>query len=257
MKNIELLNICYEFINRFITVDTLVELLDNMDKTKLSIKEQKRINDLISKIKIITNNIPNEEDEYIKNEKENTKCIIEKLESIPKYEEFLNKKIDDLKETYNKERDSKERWSKVVECINENEYFNECFDSLTDYELLEFITQNISAPYPPQITEEKFQSLVKVGIDNDKREWLWRLAFNYEKSNFNFNSIIDYFIDVKDGYYLVELICAIGEYLNIDSIIDKLNDKELMEYLIRNKEIIEHHVTDKQIKKFIKKYKSI
>ena len=63
------------------------------------------------------------------------------------------------------------------------------------YELLEFIAQYIQVPYPPQLTQEEFESLVQVGIEQDKREWLWRLAFNYEKSNINFDSIVDYFIE--------------------------------------------------------------
>ena len=67
--------------------------------------------------------------------------------------------------------------------------------------------------------------------EQDKREWLWRLAFNYEKSNINFDSIVDYFIEKKDGYYIAELICAIGECLDIDVMIDKINDKELIEDL--------------------------
>ena len=32
---------------------------------------------------------------------------------------------------------------------------------------------------------------------------------NYEKSKINFDSIVDYFIEKKDGYYIAELISAI------------------------------------------------
>ena len=36
MKNMELLNICYQFFNILITADELIEMLDNMDKSNLS-----------------------------------------------------------------------------------------------------------------------------------------------------------------------------------------------------------------------------
>ena len=149
--------------------------------------------------------------------------------------------------------DSHERWFNITNYINENKYFNTCFDSLSDYELLEFIAQNIKAPFPPSFNQEEFDRLVKAGIEKDEREWLWRLAFNYEGRNLNFDSIVNYFIKKKDGYYLAELISAVGECLNIDSIIDKINDRELIEDLKVRKQVISSYVTDEQFKNLIGK----
>lgn len=104
--------------------------------------------------------------------------------------------------------------------------------------MLEFIAQNIQAPFPPNLSQEEFDKLVKVGIEKDEREWLWRLAFNYERRKISFDDIVDYFIKKKDGYYLSELIIAIGECLNIDSIIDKIDDRELIEDLKKEKMIL-------------------
>lgn len=67
----------------------------------------------------------------------------------------------------------------------------------------------------------------------------------------NFNSIVDYFIKKKDGYYLAELISAFGECLNIDEIIDKINDKELIEELKNRKSIICHYVSEEQFNRLI------
>ena len=90
-------------------------------------------------------------------------------------------------------------------------------------------------------------------LEKDKREWLWRLAFNYERQDINFDGIIDYFISQKDGYYLTELISAIGESLDIDKIIDKINDKELINYLKEEKSIISKHVSEAQFNRLISK----
>jgi hypothetical protein len=256
MKNKELLNICYKFFNRFITADKLIEELTNMDTTDLSkknIEEQKK---LIKEIKTIAQNIPNEIDEYVIQKKDQIKNMIDRFEKNPKDDKnlvFLNKHLENLKKDYEKEMDSHERWFRITDCINKNSYFNKVFESLTDYELLEFIAQNISAPFPPNLTQEEFDRLVKIGIEKDKREWLWRLAFNYENSNINFDSIVEYFIKKKDGYYLAELISAVGERLNIDKIMDMINDKELIEDLKNRKSVISHYVSEEQFNRLIGK----
>lgn len=75
---------------------------------------------------------------------------------------------------------------------------------------------------PPQIDQEKFNDLVKVGIENDEREWLWRLAFNYNEKNKDFSLIEDYFIAKKDDYYLTELISAVSKDLDMKRLKEKV-----------------------------------
>lgn len=256
MKNKELLNICYKFFNRFITADILIEQLTNIDKTNLSKNDIEETNKIISDIKKIADNTPNKIDEYVIKKKETISNLIKKIEQIPKDDnnsDFLNRQLDNLKKDYDREMDSHERWFAITDCIDKNDYFTKTFESLTDYELLEFIAQNIQAPFPPNLTQEEFDKLVKVGIEKDEREWLWRLAFNYERSKINFDNIVDYFIKKKDGYYLAELISAIGDCLNIDSIINKIVDKELIEDLKKRKGVISYYVSDEQFNRLIDK----
>lgn len=94
--------------------------------------------------------------------------------------------------------------------------------SMSDYELLEFITQYISVPLPPNISQEYFDDLVKLAIEKDERESLWRLAMNYNRKGKDFTEIENYFLDKRDAYYLVELISAVREDLNINGLIDKI-----------------------------------
>ena len=258
MKNKELLKICYKFLNRFITEDELIKMLNDIDKNKYSKEEREELDKLIKEIIVILNKTPNEVDEFIINKKKKINEMIEMLEEIPQnenYFDFLNKQIESLRNDYNKEIDSHKRWLAVVDYISESEYFNKSFESLSDYELLEFIAQYISTPFPPKLKQKEFDRLVKIGIENDKREWLWRLAFNYEESNFDFDSIVDYFIETKDGYYIAELISAVGQCLDIDKLIDKLNDKELIKDLKDRKGVIEGYVTEEQFNRMISKLK--
>lgn len=256
MKNMELLNICYKFFNRFITANILIEQLSNIDKTNLSKNDIYETNKIISDIEKIANDIPNKIDEYVEKEKEKINKLIKMIEQIPKDKnnsEFLNNQLNSLQDDYAREMDSQERWFAITDYIDKNNYFSETFESLTDYELLEFIAQNIQAPFPPNLTQEEFDRLVKVGIENDEREWLWRLAFNYERKKINFDEIVDYYIKKKDGYYLTELISAVGECLNIDRIFNKIEDKELIEYLKKRKDVISNYVSDEQYNKLVEK----
>ena len=240
----ELLNNCYKFFNRFITVNELIENLSNIDKTNLDNDSKNRLDDLIQKIKKISGENPNKEDELVRKNREHIHKMIDKFTKILETEEieFIRNSLNHMKENIKRDIDCYDRWLSVFNCINENDYFNECFESLTDYELLEFITQYINAPFPPKLTQEEFDKLVKVGIEKDKRELLWRLAFNYERHDINLEAIPNYFIEKKDGYYIVELISAIGDSLDIDKIVDKINDKELIEYLKKEKSIISKYV---------------
>lgn len=95
---------------------------------------------------------------------------------------------------------------------------------MNDYELLEFIVQYISVPMPPEIDQKAFDALAQIAIDKDEREWLQRLAFNYNGKNKNFSLIEDYFIKVKDDYYLTELISAIQEDLDMKKLKKKVLD---------------------------------
>ena len=246
--NKEFLNICYKFFNRFITVRELIDKL-----SEINVKE---INDLVVKIRKIDISLPNSKDEYVIKKKEKDKSLIDKLDTIPRNDKDLNalyNAIDNMKNSYDKEIDSYERWLKVFECISQNDYFNNCFDALSDYELLKLIAEYIKAPFPPQLDQKEFDKLVKVGIEHDEREWLWRLAFNYEDKDIKIDSIINYFIKVKDGYYLVESISAFGESLDINKIVDKINDKDLIKYLEENRSIVDNYLSDEQFNKLMSK----
>ena len=127
---------------------------------------------------------------------------------------------------------------------------------MNDLELLEFITQYICMPNTPRITQNKFDSLVMVGIKDNKRESLWRLAFNYNQKGLDFSYIVDYFIEMKDVYYLVELISAVREDLDMDKLIMKIvntNDKIFIDKLLANSNNI-NLFNEEEIKKLTVKF---
>lgn len=239
----DLVSLMYKYINRFINSDELLESLEELDLNNFTDEEKASIKKLIDDIKSIKDKIPNEVDEIEKNRLEINEKYVNGIDKILQNNTLENKlkekflKIrEGLLEDKKKVKDGGKLYESLFTLLADNDLINYYCDLLNDYELLEFIAQYISVPIPPQIDQEKFNDLVKVGIKNNEREWLWRLAFNYNRKNKDFSLIEDYFIEKRDDYYLTELISAVREDLNM---------KKLKKKVIATKD-----------KKFINKVKS-
>ena len=239
----DLVSLMYKYINRFINSDELLESLEELDLNNFTDEEKASIKKLIDDIKSIKDKIPNEVDEIEKNRIEINEKYVNGIDKILQNNTLENKlkekflKIrEGLLEDKKKVKDGGKLYESLFTLLADNDLINYYCDLLNDYELLEFIAQYISVPMPPQISQEKFDKIVKVGIENDEREWLWRLAFNYNEKNKDFSLIEDYFIEKRDDYYLTELISAV---------IEDLNMKKLKKKVIATKD-----------KKFINKVKS-
>ena len=239
----DLVSLMYKYINRFINSDELLESLEELDLNNFTDEEKASIKKLIDDIKSIKDKIPNEVDEIEKNRLEINEKYVNGIDKILQNNTLENKlkekflKIrEGLLEDKKKVKDGGKLYESLFSLLADNNLINYYCDLLNDYELLEFIAQYISVPMPPQISQEKFDKIVKVGIENDEREWLWRLAFNYNEKNKDFSLIEDYFIEKRDDYYLTELISSVREDLNM---------KKLKKKVIATKD-----------KKFINKVKS-
>lgn len=224
-----LVTLMYKYINRFINSDELLESLKELDLKNFSKEEKISINKLIDDIKIIKDKTANEIDEIEKNRLETIERIVSNINIIlesDNLEKDLREKIEHRKEYLledkKKVKDGGKLYESIYILLADNKLINHYWNLMNDYELLEFIAQYISVPIPPQIDQEKFNDLVKVGIKNNEREWLWRLAFNYNRKNKDFSLIEDYFIEKKDSYYLTELISAVREDLNMKKLKEKV-----------------------------------
>lgn len=235
----DLVNIVYRYINRFINSQELVKLLEDIDKTKFSDKEVNEIEMLLEKVKKIIETIPIEIDQVEIRRMASLNRVLEDLEKIKENEnnsnearKFAENKYNSLIKDKNIERDSGPRYEKLCGLLLNNfVYVNSC-EKMSDLELLEFITQYISAPITPNINQGTFNDLVTIGIQEDKREALWRLAFNYSRKNKDFTSIEDYFVQKRDDYYLIELVSAVKEDLDIDKLVEKVINTKDKKFII-------------------------
>ncbi len=238
----DLVNIIYRYANRFINSEELIELLKNMDTKNFSDNERSELNNLLQEVKETINTTEIKIDQVEINRLtminrlldsfDNTK-ISEEMNDKAKKEtiKFIEKTHKELLEDKEKVRDSGPRYEKLFEILTHFPLYNKACLQMDDLELLEFITQYISVPLPPPINQEYFDDLIEVGIKEDKRESIWRMAMNYNRKGKDFSKIVDYFIEKRDDYYLAELISGVEEDLDLDSVIDKALKTEDIEFL--------------------------
>ncbi len=227
----DLVDLMYKYINRFINSDELLNRLENLNLSNFNNDEKVSINKLINNIKIIKDKTANEIDEIEKNRLATIEKIVSDINKILESENLekdIKEKIAKRKKYFieekKKTKDGGKLYKNLYTLLADNTLLNYYWESMSDYELLEFIAKYISVPMPPQIDQEKFEKIVKAGIEKDEREWLWRLALNYSKKEFDYSLIEDYYIKIKDDYYLTELICAVPDEIDINKIRKKVMD---------------------------------
>ena len=227
----ELVNLMYRYVNRFINSNELIKELKKIDICNYQDKEV--INKLIKDIEEVREKTPNEIDKVEKKRLEEIDNLLDKFKEVntsdnePK--EFIEKQYNNLLKDTERVRDGGKLYTRIADLLTNNSVINKFASKMNDKELLTFITRYISVPLPPPIGQEGFNDLVKAGIEEDNREALWRLAVNYDKK-MGFTLIEDYFIEKRDSYYLIELIST-TDSINLDNIVSKVvatNDREFM-----------------------------
>lgn len=234
----ELIKLVHKYINKYINSKELIEGLNNLDLDKYSKKQKEIIEKLVIDIKDITLIIPNEVDEIEKKRLENNNNLLEK------FEKSLDAGVDDLDvknlleglcEKLSKGnkvvRDAGDLYEKIVELLLDNSLVKETLNNISKEDMLDLITSYIASPMNPVLTQEEFNDLVEVGIKNDEREKIWRLASNYSGKGIDFSLIENYFILKRDSYYLGELVCIVEEDLDIKKLLLKVKETNDIKFI--------------------------
>lgn len=252
----ELAKLMYKYRNRLINSDALINALKKLD---YSFYDKNKINELLSEIKKIKRTTPNEIDEYEKNRNALRDEIADafkmiNMDEVDKDAYAMLEKAKNAIEPKKEIRDGGLLYESIHNVLINNPLVIDELEGMDDYELLEFITEYIYMPFPLSITKETFENLVKIAISKDAREDLWRLAYNYNFKDTNFNPIFDYFIKVRDDYYLLELICVIEENIDLEKIKKKVfatKDKDFI-YKVGSRAKSLGYIEDEEIQKIKK-----
>ncbi len=225
----ELVNIIYKYINRFINSKELVKLLSTINRANFTKEDNEKLDKLIEDVKTVIANTNIEIDEIEKHRIKTINKLLNRLQKAANFknndksvQEFIKRQIASLTKDKETQRDSGQRYEKLYDLLVNNEVNIKYIEKMTDLELLEFITQYISVPVTVKLSQEFFDDLVDVGIDKDMREALWRLANNYYQKGIDFTKIEEYFIKKRDSYYLTELLCAVDDDIDKEKTIEKV-----------------------------------
>ena len=227
----DLVNIAYRYVNRFINSEELLALLKAIDESSFSAEEIVEIDKLLDEVENIIRTVPIEIDNEERNRIASINRILSTLEKVKNNKENNQEVLDTVKRQYDnlirekkKVRDSGPRYIELAKSLTTNKTYISYCQKMNPKELLEFITQYISVPMPPRIDQDLFDEMVEAGIKEDKREALWRLVFNYVGRNKDFTRVEDYFIEKRDAYYLTELISIEEKELNMEKLERKIKN---------------------------------
>lgn len=187
------------------------------------------------------------------NNEELLKDLNELKELYPKNKKTITKFITEINKIMSSSLSDIERDSKIEELILKSEYNIETAKTMSPMDVANMIGDLFYLEYLPAIDQEYFDEMVNACVENGEREYAWRLALNYDR-RFDMDKIETYFIDIKDSYYLAELI-SIQDNPNYSRITTKLinsKDKELIQKVLSKNYIEFPEELKAKLEKFIK-----
>lgn len=187
------------------------------------------------------------------NKEELLKDLNELIELYPKDEKIITEFITEINKITASSLLDIERDSKIEELILKSEYYISTAKSMSPMDVANMIGDLFYLECLPAIDQEFFDEMVDACVENGEKEYAWRLALNYDR-RFDMDKIETYFIDIKDSYYLAELI-SIQDNPNYSRITTKLinsKDKELIEKILSKNYIEFPDELKTKLEKYIK-----
>lgn len=157
----------------------------------------------------------------------------ELLELYPKDKEEINQIIKDINNMLNSELSDEEKNLKIEKYLLNNKYYYDTAINMTPMEIATMIGDLFYSRRLPKMDQEFFDDLVDACVQNNEREYAWRLALNFNNI-FDMDKIETYFINIKDSYYLSELISILDNpnYNRITTKLIESKDKKLIKEVI-------------------------
>ena len=82
---------------------------------------------------------------------------------------------------------------------------------MDDEKILKDLDNHLTLSFYIDMTQDRLDKLIDYCKDNDLREKAWRLALTFSNYNFDYLKLAKYYIEVKDSWYLSELLHVVGE----------------------------------------------
>ncbi len=95
--------------------------------------------------------------------------------------------------------------------------------------ILKDLDNHLTLSFYIDMTQDRLDKLIDY---NDLREKAWRLALTFSNYNFDYLKLAKYYIEVKDSWYLSELLHVVGEekikIYDVYSDVLKTNDEKFI-----------------------------
>lgn len=126
-------------------------------------------------------------------------------------------------------------------------------------EIMKNLDNSIVLTYPiGEVNQQMIDELMDYCIKNDLREKAWRLALTFDKKNLDFSKLADYYIEVKDDWYLSELIYVLKDKLKFYDLYQKTmatKDKTFISKMGERMMVYFSVTTKEELLKVIESYK--
>lgn len=173
-------------------------------------------NVLIEELETFCNNLSNE------NDKSSIRKLINDINELNNdmQNEFLSIKYD-----------------KIFDSLINNDVYLRIVSEMSDNDLMLLITEYLSVPRVFNLNQDKFDNLVLAAINSGigSKENCFRLVTNYESHNLNFDKVIDYYISIRDVWYIIELMHFLQDDYDLESIVDRIietKDKDFVKEIL-------------------------
>lgn len=78
-------------------------------------------------------------------------------------------------------------------------------------EIMSNLDSNLILTYKIDINQEKINQLIEYCIKYNLKEKAWRIALTFDQYGYDFSNLANYYIRVRDNWYLIELLYVVGE----------------------------------------------
>ena len=103
---------------------------------------------------------------------------------------------------------------------------------MDDEKILKDLDNHLTLSFYIDMTQDRLDKLIDYCKNNDLREKPWRLALTFSNYNFDYLKLAKYYIEVKDSWYLSELLHVVGEekikIYDVYSDVLKTNDEKFI-----------------------------
>lgn len=227
----KLLELKYDYLNKYIKSEELVIELEKLNFKKYSENECQELKSMIEEIKNIHETTPNEIDEDEKKRLEDINNLLKAFERSfnPRkkmdkdLKEFIMGRIEELKFEKEQVRDCGKLYDKISLILLNCQVMDKIEKNLSDKSFLDFVTSKSYSFKVPIIDQEKFDRVLELAFGKRQKNQLCQLIINFDSlRNISFDNAFTYLILKRDAENLIKILTSLERQIDYNEMIDRI-----------------------------------